>query len=521
MLVPGCAHCNKKGLRPKQCIVALDGKPCSACAEDIEVEQEIKGLGSCSDEIHAKRRSLRTVMNENHDHLIHKLPPEISSQIFIQYYAMSPKFEIHDKYDRKKLLYLGAVCQKWRQLAWSTPELWTSVSLGDRDIYRWSNRTEKLLIGWLERSGGLPLTIMFISSTLGDSDRYQGVANVLNKHSARWRNVHLAIPACHLHRLCGSLEGNTLRQLKLWCSDARHVSWFSTFTMKCKPSPMELTLKLLPLVYVDISWDNLTIVSVHEIGCDECFELIRRCPRLKSIELQAIFASRGNFPVPNARIRHTNLRSLVILRIHDQTMIAKILDSLCLPSLENWIQGFFFCPLDNMISFIDYSSFHLKMLKIDRNGNAYDQIHELLFHLPFLEHLELSNPSSYRYQPPPPDKLIDLLCASGGSPPFLPCLQTLKFGNFPITWESLPQIFASPNRRSLKVNIMHYSKYGDNAKITYKTIERLMEFVDEGFNLSILQGGRDVLEGCRERRRRSPGLIDLLMQPTYEMLGQV
>jgi Mg2+ and Co2+ transporter CorA len=50
--------------------VASDGKPCSACTEDIELEKEIKELEDQIEKMHTKRRALRTVMNENHDQLI-------------------------------------------------------------------------------------------------------------------------------------------------------------------------------------------------------------------------------------------------------------------------------------------------------------------------------------------------------------------------------------------------------------------------------------------------------------------
>jgi hypothetical protein len=65
--------------------VASDGKPCSAYTEDIELELAINELEDQIEKMHTKRRALRTVMNENHDHLIAKFPPEIASQIFIHY----------------------------------------------------------------------------------------------------------------------------------------------------------------------------------------------------------------------------------------------------------------------------------------------------------------------------------------------------------------------------------------------------------------------------------------------------
>ena len=98
----------------------MDGPPCSACAEDIELEKEVNGLEIRIEEIHIRCRALRMAMNENHDHLIHKFPPEIASHIFVQ---SAPPSACFDGKDRSCPLYLGSVCQKWQQLAWATPHL--------------------------------------------------------------------------------------------------------------------------------------------------------------------------------------------------------------------------------------------------------------------------------------------------------------------------------------------------------------------------------------------------------------
>jgi hypothetical protein len=65
--------------------MVLDGRPCSACTEEIELEKEKKELEIRIKKIYIRRRALRTAMNENHDPFIHKFPPEIASHIFMQY----------------------------------------------------------------------------------------------------------------------------------------------------------------------------------------------------------------------------------------------------------------------------------------------------------------------------------------------------------------------------------------------------------------------------------------------------
>jgi hypothetical protein len=76
--------------------VVWDGEPCSACAEDIELELAIKELEDQIEKMYIKRRALRTIMNENHDQLISKFPPEIASEIFI-YYAPPYHSFVKDK----------------------------------------------------------------------------------------------------------------------------------------------------------------------------------------------------------------------------------------------------------------------------------------------------------------------------------------------------------------------------------------------------------------------------------------
>ena len=58
-----------------------------------------------------------------------QLPPEVSSLIFIMALPQQ-NLEVpwvQDVIDKKfNPLFLGAVCQTWRQIAWTTPELWTT-----------------------------------------------------------------------------------------------------------------------------------------------------------------------------------------------------------------------------------------------------------------------------------------------------------------------------------------------------------------------------------------------------------
>ena len=81
--------------------------------------------------------------------------------------------------------------------------------------------------------------------------------------------TYLDIPAYHLHHLSGSSQENILRRLTLRHSPAILAvtrSNFSTFSMTTKPRLADLTLLSVGLPCVDITWNNLTIASLYDIG---------------------------------------------------------------------------------------------------------------------------------------------------------------------------------------------------------------------------------------------------------------
>ena len=492
--------------------MVLDGKLCAACTEDIELEQEITQLEqgitqleveitefeTRMEKIHIRRRTLRTVMNENHDPLIHQFPPEIASHIFLLYSPPSARFDIDES-----PIYLGAVCQKWRQLAWATPELWTSLHVrcprSGKYNYKYNRKLNdhlprpRLVTEWLERSGSLPLTIR-VDDYWGwaASNINEEVLHILAMHSARWHDMHFEVSARHLHCLSGSSEGNILRRLAL-C----HFGYFdrpfefSIFSMKSKPSPTDLTLNGIGLQYVDIAWNNLTVASVYNIGVDECLELIRRAPLLETLKLGLINPSSSVFPIPSTRVIHLHLHLLELWKIEEE-ILPRILDSLWLPSLEQWIQ----CNqtpvlIDNVISFVECLSSGLKIFKIGIHLHCYE-IAWLLLYLPSLEFLELRTTHGDL-----PIDLFNKLCANTQYPPFLPHLQTLEFlCEFKFPWEFLPRIFALSCWKGLrvKVNIRNGNLYSDE-----EVVKLLLELVDKGFDLSIIENGEtDLLQEYRK-----------------------
>ncbi|KIM36949.1 hypothetical protein M413DRAFT_282669 [Hebeloma cylindrosporum] len=505
----GCQCKATKVLRPDRCIMP-DGKPCSACTEDIQLERQLQDLEKLAQEIHAKRRALRTTMNQNHDRsLIPKFPPEIASRVFFHYSLASLRL---DTYAKINTLFLGAVCHKWRELAWATPELWTSINVGQKLIHQWSLSAGLLFSEWLERSGTLPLSIRFLDPINNDSanDVYRVVMDLLNKHSARWYDVYLDIPARHLHRFSRlSQENCVLVRLVLSlgaCSNdiSPPEAALSTFSMNC--SPRELKLVSLSLKYVDIRWNNLTIVYLASLRANEFFEVLRRSPHLTTITLLKIEPPSSTFTIPTSRIPYPRVRSFELLNVGDATVLTQLLKSVSFPSLDKWTLSACAFPLESMISFIETSSFSLKTFQMVGNRHVSNQIHNLLRHLPTLEILSLRFRFHYiRVHNPPSDddpekeSFFKLLCSPDDTA-FLPRLQTLKFGyDLAVPLDAIPQLFTAGHRRSLEVEVDHE---GSLTTIADSLAERFLGLVDEGFNVRVLRCGKvDMLEEYKVKRR--------------------
>ncbi|KAH8114524.1 hypothetical protein DFH11DRAFT_225067 [Phellopilus nigrolimitatus] len=122
--------------------------------------------------------------------------PELLSLIFVhvfEAFALSMTTFIFDRNLTTSFnsipLRLSQVCQRWYVVAKSTPRIWTWIDLkrqnrvlnGEPEMH--TGRLHSYLDCWLERSGGLPLSVCarFYDAAL--------FAKLL-QHAHRWRNVH-------------------------------------------------------------------------------------------------------------------------------------------------------------------------------------------------------------------------------------------------------------------------------------------------------------------------------------------
>ena len=498
------ALCNRcRGFNAKDlaftCSV-LKGGPCSSCKEAADIQGQIKRLEEEIIKLKGKHHALRTKINSIHDPFIHTFPPEIGSYIFR---LSLPTLDFRGFFpwpERKEVtgaLRLGAVSRKWRQLAWTTQNLWEILYLhiGPSTTNALAKSFPGLLQEWLGRSGVLPLTIFFANDYSGRSEiefAIPRIIEVINLHSGRWRNLFLDVGADVSKLFSGSEHPNQIIHLQLATRSRR--SHTQKFIMESKPFPTHLQLRNFPPRLIDIRWDNLTHASLCTLSATECLEVLRQAPNLEYCHAsQFIESSRGPTVNHGTTVFHSKLR--ILGTSHGAT---KFLSAIVVPALEEWTHYAHGDPsfVTTMVSLFTRSGCCLKMLDL---STASDDLPILLQAIPSLERLQL------RYQPSDVlhdifDRIFRSLADRGVIPlgdtdheTFLPCLQFMEYAKT-FSWDRIPHLYRQGNRHSLTL------KFPTNRSQTSdETATELLKLVDEGAKFQILDtfDGGDFLANFR------------------------
>ena len=519
-----CSRC--KGDNAEDQAVActmFEGGPCSACIEREAIRKQIEQLEREIMKLKVKHHSLGSKMNEIHDPFIHKLPPEIGSHIFR---FCLPTFDLgrwRSAARFTRVLRLGAVCRKWRQLAWATPELWDT-------LYRTIPPSMKcslveglpgLLHEWLSRSRTRPLTIFFryfrrSQESNDDSPSYDEfsdestiitlepvadlVIEVINLHSGRWKKLHLDVSADIPERLCGSMQPNQLRVLELGIDGGTLP--MPKFMMKSKPFPTQLALNNISPRSIDIGWSNITRAFLFGLNVNECLDVLQRAPAILDY---CLAKCRDDATVKlGTTILHQRLRSL-----DSSSTGTRFLEAINVPSLEEWTHSGPL-PMTAMVSLLKRSGCCLKILNLRNISAPPDDLSNLFQAMPSVERLRLH----FRL---PNGIMDDILARIFNSPPgnstipsedashesFLPYLQFMECTTFdgtePFSWNRIPRFYRQGHRRSLTLK-----SAAKESHISDDTALQLLKLTDEGVDLQILDTtptkvGGNFLENFRKR----------------------
>jgi hypothetical protein len=499
-----CNRCQpSEVMRP---CVLRDGGPCLVCKEDMELAQKIQ-------ELQDRRRILRTQVNASHDPFHFKFPPEIASLIF----SLSMTWLEHQPncYTSRMLptpFLLGSVNRRWRQLARSTPQLWSTLSFTlDKQT---GIQSLPQIHDWLQLSGSLPLSFYIFNdreTKLAAQEIYDPVIDALNQHSGRWHKAVLHLPTYFFNRFFGASPPYNLWDLQLVntsiLNNSRVIS--PIFRMNSQPSPTCLTITRLPVLRIDIGWDNLTSLTIDTATTVECIEVIRRAPLLESCSLSNIEPARGDLSISTIIVRHIRLRELNVSST-DGEFLTSFMDAMEFPSLEEFAfiseYDWICLDTDSLISLINRSGSSLKRLTLDTaDGQTLEGLKKLFDAVPCLQNLRWCSCSDNASDMHEMNDLLQQLSSSpilaGDIPGFFPHLRYLTLnsqspGTF--TWEYIPRIFNWSHRKFLHLELFTLDKIG----IDDNDLAKILQLADQGVNICIFEDDNNYLEQIKKKKKR-------------------
>ncbi|CAA7264343.1 unnamed protein product [Cyclocybe aegerita] len=466
--------------------------------------------------------TLKATINDAHDPMFRIFSPELVSLIFTFSVHEGEEAQIPEQRGcRRRLrqngprmpIVLSAVCRRWRDISFSTPQLWTSIFIkfDEADSAPTQQARANFVQEWLSRSGQLPLSIAIAFDTIVVSGRskldsesmFYPIVEIINKCSSRWRTLDVQVPGSLLPRIRGNSTGRSiLEDIRIIRTDwPLYTESLKRFRLECvKPSPTRVAMSRLDLRSLGILWDNVTHLDAMGLNLADCVKVLQKAPRMTHWRLDYIPDIED---VDNAAdgcktlIIHHSLQSLDLWYI---TYPQLLLDQLTLPSLRHlrYHCSSFPTSLSSLKLLLERSSSLLLTLEIDLavDGNKdHQDCIDLLRSVPTVRDLKLNSTQNM-------DTFFDLLGRTSmphtlqEKDRFLPHLRRLSFtGERLFKWSKILDAFPCGNqldhssRRPLSsLSITICAERQDSRSddcIDESLLPRLFELMEHNIHISI------------------------------------
>ncbi|KAJ6561990.1 hypothetical protein B0H19DRAFT_1143241 [Mycena capillaripes] len=248
-------------------------------------------IAEINDEIARLHDELQT-LTESLVFLVITLPVEITSQIFV--HCLPDLDERRDVTPSDAPLFLG----RWRNIALSTPQLWTFWSFSiDRNATASPSLFSALEL-WLSRSKNRPLSIRLHYPTCTTEDEATkdfttAVIPIIRNHYRQWEDAEFSTPVSSLAFLASeSFQPTGLPLLRRLTLGSSQEDWAGPTTFR-NPITLFMDAPHLRSVHlilgesgfsvmgrVHLPWAQLTSFTGTSFTADECLSVLKQTPSL-------------------------------------------------------------------------------------------------------------------------------------------------------------------------------------------------------------------------------------------------
>ncbi|KAJ7127705.1 hypothetical protein C8R44DRAFT_910890 [Mycena epipterygia] len=216
------------------------------------VDSQIAALKASIRALRLERKTLKTHLDA-YIYPVLTFPNEIISEIFLESLDSSKR----SLSDPSSPLFLGHICRKWREIALSTPSLWTDIGLYLGNVAAHESQL-RLLETWLRRSRECPLSISLhhncehsesVPTARGSVHEF---VEAIMPHCRRFRALFLDVALCDLFLFKGELPLLSTLAIStepLQSSQQPDPSWLVTLFDQAP----EFRLEPVVILYIDDS----------------------------------------------------------------------------------------------------------------------------------------------------------------------------------------------------------------------------------------------------------------------------
>ena len=258
-------------------------------------------------------------------------------------------------------LRIGSICHNWRTIAWSAPELWSSVAVCLEVQQEAMEIQSDLLESWLRRAKKRPLSIVV---TYRDEDIAEWppptadakALHLVVAYSEQWRSIDLSIPEEWLECL-DKLQGKFPLLERLTIEGAVR---FNPEVFSVAPRLRSVAFKLFryeweELGKISLLWSQLTELSFKAEDIQTCLTVVERCSSLAHLALHQNLQP-SFLPSLPPRTITINLDGVTSLHISPHGKDSLFMDSISAPHLKDvavlspWRTSDFLCSLCALIT---------------------------------------------------------------------------------------------------------------------------------------------------------------------------
>ncbi|KAF9471684.1 hypothetical protein BDN70DRAFT_887820 [Pholiota conissans] len=436
-------------------VAVKNGHSCKLREESALLDLQIRRMEENLSDLKALRISKNAKLNDAHDSLS-RLPVELVSKIFTNLRLLPT--DTPDRITMSPLL-LGTICRTWRRIAWSSPELWSTLAI---DICNTRDGVADIIQPWLDRSCEFPLSINLYSTRklsrsghchVSPSSIYEPyflpLMDLLEKYVERCRCIRVAAEDRLMKLVKLGERLPTLDTLELNVEEEEDRWSFKT-RVKITQSPKLRNVHIsgLNLRQVNLKWRTVQHACIDMFDVGMVCELLRCAPDMTSLDIARVYFADGgrNRQWLKGVTRHDRLTSLKFtFRSSFTEESCELLALLVLPALENLAiddNGDFLdvAPIEGLLQ---RSSANLKVFKYFMKGHWMQNIRQVVILLkstmPVLETLGLEYRHYYDEESFPPLSTIEGLHVSDEH--FLPSLRNIHVKLICITHPPSPLRF--------------------------------------------------------------------------------